>query len=99
VACGRASGGRREGESPRQLQLQGDPNALELLVTELRKRGFNNTADQVEGKAQQIRTMLDAARTMHDIDNEFKSPGTREVPLLKRSRLLGRFIKPLRGGF
>lgn len=59
----------------RQLQLQGDPNVLESLVTELRNRGFNNTADQVEAKAQQIRTMLDAARTMHDIDNEFKSPG------------------------
>ncbi|MEO7032339.1 MAG: hypothetical protein ABI548_00795, partial [Polyangiaceae bacterium] len=59
----------------RQLQLQGDPNVLEALVTELRSRGFNNTADQVEAKAQQIRTMLDAARTMHDIDNEFKSPG------------------------
>jgi hypothetical protein len=59
----------------RQLQLQGDPNVLVSLVTELRNRGFNNTADQVEAKAQQIRTMLDAARTMHDIDNEFKSPG------------------------
>jgi hypothetical protein len=60
----------------RQLQLQGDPNVLEQLVTELRKRGFNNTADQVEAKAQQIRTMLDAARTMHDINNEFNLPGT-----------------------
>src|SRR5450631_1838504 len=60
----------------RQLQLQGDPNILESLVTELRNRGFNNTADQVEAKAQQIRTMLDAARTMHDINNEFNLPGT-----------------------
>lgn len=59
----------------RQLQLQGDPNILEQLVAELRKRGFSNTADQVEAKAQQIRTMLDAARTMHDINNEFNSPG------------------------
>jgi hypothetical protein len=38
-------------------------------------RGFNNTADQVEAKAKQIRAMLDAARTMHDIDQEFKTPG------------------------
>jgi len=59
----------------RQLQLQGDPGALDTLATELRNRGFNTTADQVQAKAQQIRTMLDAARTMHDIDNEFKSPG------------------------
>ena len=29
----------------------------------------------MQAKAQQIRTMLDAARTMHDIDTEFKSPG------------------------
>jgi len=29
----------------------------------------------VQAKAQQIRTMLDAAKTMHDIDSEFKSPG------------------------
>jgi hypothetical protein len=64
----------------RQLQLQGDPNVLEQLVTELRKRGFNNTADQVEAKAQQIRTMLDAARTMHDINNEFNLPGTTPTP-------------------
>jgi len=59
----------------RQLQLQGDPGALDTLATELRNRGFNTTADQVQAKAQQIRTMLDAAKTMHDIDNEFKSPG------------------------
>ncbi|MEI9939276.1 MAG: hypothetical protein WDO69_18805 [Pseudomonadota bacterium] len=59
----------------RQLQLQGDPGALDTLATELRNRGFNTTADQVQAKAQQIRTMLDAARTMHDIDSEFKSPG------------------------
>jgi murein L,D-transpeptidase YcbB/YkuD len=59
----------------RQLQLQGDPGALDKLATELRSRGFNTTADQVQAKAQQIRTMLDAARTMHDIDAEFKSPG------------------------
>jgi len=59
----------------RQLQLQGDPAALDALATELRTRGFNTTADQVQAKAQQIRTMLDAARTMHDIDSEFKSPG------------------------
>jgi murein L,D-transpeptidase YcbB/YkuD len=59
----------------RQLQLQGDPGALDTLATELRNRGFNTTADQVQAKAQQIRTMLDAARTMHDIDTEFKSPG------------------------
>lgn len=59
----------------RQLQLQGDPAALEALARELRLRGFNNTADQVEAKAKQIRAMLDAARTMHDIDQEFKTPG------------------------
>jgi hypothetical protein len=59
----------------RQLQLQGDPAALDTLATELRNRGFNATADQVQAKAQQIRTMLDAAKTMHDIDSEFKSPG------------------------
>ncbi|MEO7038020.1 MAG: hypothetical protein ABI548_28895 [Polyangiaceae bacterium] len=64
----------------RQLQLQGDPNALEALAAELRKRGFGSTADQVTAKAQQIRTMLDAARTMHDIDNEFKSPGIMPDP-------------------
>ena len=67
-------------EVARQLQLQGDPAALELLASELRKRGFNNTADQVEAKAKQIRAMLDAARTMHDIDQEFKTPN--EVPPL-----------------
>lgn len=67
-------------EVARQLQLQGDPAALELLAGELRKRGFNNTADQVEAKAKQIRAMLDAARTMHDIDQEFKTPN--EVPPL-----------------
>jgi len=59
----------------RQLQLQGDPSALDALATELRNRGFSSTADQVTAKAQQIRTMLDAARTMHDIDSEFKTPG------------------------
>ena len=64
----------------RQLQLQGDPGALEALATELRRRGFGSTADQVMAKAQQIRTMLDAARTMHDIDNEFKSPGIMPTP-------------------
>jgi hypothetical protein len=63
----------------RQLQLQGDPNALQALAAELRKRGFNTTADQVVAKEQQIRTMLDAARTMHDIDAEFKSPGIAPV--------------------
>jgi hypothetical protein len=62
-------------EVARQLQLQGDPAALEALARELRLRGFNNTADQVEAKAKQIRAMLDAARTMHDIDQEFKTPG------------------------
>ena len=34
-------------EVARQLQLQGDPAALEALARELRLRGFNNTADQV----------------------------------------------------
>jgi hypothetical protein len=67
-------------EVARQLQLQGDPAALEALARELRLRGFNNTADQVEAKAKQIRAMLDAARTMHDIDQEFKTPN--EVPPL-----------------
>jgi hypothetical protein len=67
-------------EVARQLQLQGDPAVLEALARELRLRGFNNTADQVEAKAKQIRAMLDAARTMHDIDREFKTPG--EVPPL-----------------
>jgi len=62
-------------EVARQLQLQGDPAALEALARELRLRGFNNTADQVEAKAKQIRAMLDAARTMQDIDREFKTPG------------------------
>lgn len=62
-------------EVARQLQLQGDPAALEALARELRQRGFNNTAEQVEAKAKQIRAMLDAARTMHDIDQEFKTPG------------------------
>ncbi len=67
----------------RQLQLQGDPGALEALARELRLRGFNNTADQVEAKAKQIRAMLDAARTMQDIDREFKTPGI--VPPLPAS--------------
>jgi len=64
----------------RQLQLQGDPSALDALAAELRKRGFSSVADQVTAKAQQIRTMLDAARTIHDIDNEFKSPGIAPGP-------------------
>lgn len=67
-------------EVARQLQLQGDPAALEALGRELRLRGFNKTADQVEAKAQQIRAMLDAARTMRDIDQEFKSPGLPQPP-------------------
>ncbi len=67
-------------EVARQLQLQGDPAALEALARELRLRGFNNTADQVEAKAKQIRAMLDAARTMRDIDQEFKSPGIPQPP-------------------
>lgn len=67
-------------EVARQLQLQGDPAVLEALARELRLRGFNNTADQVEAKAKQIRAMLDAARTMHDIDQEFKTPN--DVPPL-----------------
>jgi hypothetical protein len=67
-------------EVARQLQLQGDPAALEALARELRLRGFNNTADQVEAKAKQIRAMLDAARTMHDIDQEFRSPGVPPLP-------------------
>ena len=62
-------------EVARQLQLQGDPSLLEGLAGEMRKRGFNNTAGQLEAKAKQIRAALDAARTMNDIDREFKSPG------------------------
>jgi hypothetical protein len=62
-------------EVARQLQLQGDPNALEALARQMRQRGFNNTADQLEAKAKQIRVMLDAARTMNSIDTEIKSPG------------------------
>jgi len=62
-------------EVARQLQLQGDPSMLEGLAAELRKRGFGNTADQLEAKAKQIRAALDAARTMNAIDQEFKSPG------------------------
>jgi hypothetical protein len=62
-------------EVARQLQLQGDPSLLEGLAGEMRKRGFNNTATQLEAKAKQIRAALDAARTMNDIDREFKSPG------------------------
>jgi hypothetical protein len=67
-------------EVARQLQLQGDPNALEALARQMRQRGFNNTADQLEAKAKQIRTMLDAARTMSDIDNEIKTPGIAPAP-------------------
>ena len=67
-------------EIARQLQLQGDPNALEALAREMRLRGFKNTADQLEAKASQIRATLDAARTMRDIDNEFKSPGIAMSP-------------------
>ncbi|MFZ5895549.1 MAG: hypothetical protein ACOY0T_31115 [Myxococcota bacterium] len=62
-------------EVARQLQLQGDPAALETLARDMRKRGFNKTADQLEAKARQIRTMLDAAHTMQTIDTEFSSPG------------------------
>ncbi|MFZ5893418.1 MAG: hypothetical protein ACOY0T_20320 [Myxococcota bacterium] len=62
-------------EVARQLQLQGDPAALEALARDMRKRGFNKTADQLEAKARQIRTMLDAAHTMQTIDTEFTSPG------------------------
>jgi len=62
-------------EVARQLQLQGDPVMLEGLATEMRKRGFGKTADQLQAKATQIRAALDAARTMNDIDREFKSPG------------------------
>lgn len=62
-------------EVARQLQLQGDPNALEALAAQMRQRGFNNTADQLEAKAKQIRVMLDAARTMNNIDAEMKTPG------------------------
>ena len=62
-------------EVARQLQLQGDPTMLEGLAAEMRKRGFGNTADQLQAKATQIRAALDAARTMNDIDREFKSPG------------------------
>src|SRR6478736_1684159 len=62
-------------EVARQLQLQGDPAMLEGLAAEMRKRGFGKTADQLQAKATQIRAALDAARTMNDIDREFKSPG------------------------
>lgn len=62
-------------EVARQLQLQGDPVQLEGLAAEMRKRGFTKTADQLQAKATQIRAALDAARTMNDIDREFKSPG------------------------
>ena len=62
-------------EVARQLQLQGDPSMLEGLASEMRKRGFDRTADQLTAKAKQIRAALDAARTMNDIDREFKSPG------------------------
>jgi hypothetical protein len=62
-------------EVARQLQLQGDPVMLEGLANEMRKRGFGKTADQLQAKATQIRAALDAARTMNDIDREFKSPG------------------------
>lgn len=62
-------------EVARQLQLQGDPNALEALATQMRQRGFNNTADQLLAKAKQIRVMLDAAHTMNNINTEISSPG------------------------
>jgi hypothetical protein len=62
-------------EVARQLQLQGDPNVLEALARQMRQRGFNNTADQLEAKAKQIRVMLDAAHTMSSIDTEIHSPG------------------------
>jgi len=62
-------------EVARQLQLQGDPAMLEGLATEMRKRGFGKTADQLQAKATQIRAALDAAQTMKAIDREFQSPG------------------------
>lgn len=68
-------------EIARHLQLQGDPNVLDALARQMRSRGFNNTADQLEAKATQIRAALDAARTMKEIDQEFKSPGVAQTPL------------------
>jgi hypothetical protein len=62
-------------EVARQLQLQGDPAVLEALAAQMRQRGFNNTADQLEAKAKQIRVMLDAAHTMNTINTEIQSPG------------------------
>ncbi len=62
-------------EVARQLQLQGDPAVLEGLAAQMRQRGFNNTADQLEAKAKQIRVMLDAAHTMNTINTEMQSPG------------------------
>jgi hypothetical protein len=67
-------------EVARQLQLQGDPNALEALATQMRQRGFNNTADQLLAKAKQIRVMLDAAHTMNNINTEISSPGLPQIP-------------------
>jgi hypothetical protein len=67
-------------EVARQLQLQGDPAVLEALAAQMRQRGFNNTADQLEAKAKQIRVMLDAAHTMSAINTEMQSPGQPQLP-------------------
>ena len=67
-------------EVARQLQLQGDPAVLEALAAQMRQRGFNNTADQLEAKAKQIRVMLDAAHTMSTINTEMQSPAQPQVP-------------------
>jgi hypothetical protein len=67
-------------EVARQLQLQGDPAVLEALAVQMRQRGFNNTADQLEAKAKQIRVMLDAAHTMSTINTEMQSPGQPQLP-------------------
>jgi len=72
-------------EIARQLQLQGDPAVLEALARDMRQRGFNNTADQLEAKARQIRTMFDAARTMKDIETEFRTPGIAAFPMAPSS--------------